>query len=37
MTLMAEWLEYVSQWHEMYCYGMAVMSLKPGQVELGCA
>ena len=32
---MAKWLEQVSQWHEMYCHDLEVMSLDPGQVELG--
>ena len=32
---MAEWLEQVSQWHEMYCHDLKVMSSNPGQVELG--
>ena len=32
---MAEWLEQASQWHEMCCYDLEVMSLNPGRVELG--
>ena len=34
---MAEWLEQASQWHEMYCHDLEVMSVNPsrGQVELG--
>ena len=32
---MAEWLEQASQWHEMYYHGLEVVSLRPGQVELG--
>ena len=32
---MAEWLEQTSQWHEMYCHDLEVMSLNPGRVELG--
>ena len=32
---MAKWLEQASQWHEMYCHDLEVMSLNPGQVELG--
>ena len=32
---MAEWLQQASQWHEMYCRDLEVMSLNPGQVELG--
>ena len=31
---MADWLEQVSQWHEMYCHNLEVMSLNPGRVEL---
>ena len=34
-SLMAEWLEQASQWHEMYCYDLDVMSLNLDQVELG--
>ena len=33
-SLMAEWLEQVSQWHEMDCHGLEVMSSNPGWVEL---
>ena len=32
---MAEWLEQASQWHEMYCHDVDVMSLNPGRVGLG--
>ena len=32
---MAEWLEQASQWHEMCCHDLEVMSSNPGQVELG--
>ena len=32
--LMAEWLEQASQWHEMYCHDLEVMSSNPGWVEL---
>ena len=32
---MAEWLEQASQWHEMYCHDLEVMSSNPGRVELG--
>ena len=32
---MAEWLEQVSQWHEMYCHNLEVMSSNPSRVELG--
>ena len=32
---MAEWLEQASQWHDMYCHDLAVMSSNPGHVELG--
>ena len=31
---MAEWLEQASQWHEMYCHDLEVMSLNPSQAEL---
>ena len=34
-SLMAEWLEQASQWHEMYCHDLEVMSLNPSRVELG--
>ena len=34
-SLMAEWLEQASRWHEMYCHDLEVMSLNLGQVELG--
>ena len=29
-------LEQTSQWHEMYCRDLEVMSSNPGLVELGC-
>ena len=32
---MAEWLEQVSQWHEMYFHDLEVMSSNPSWVELG--
>ena len=32
---MDEWLEQVSQWHEMYCHDLEVMNLKPNRVKLG--
>ena len=32
---MAEWLEQASQWHEMYCHDLEVMSLSTSRVELG--
>ena len=32
---MAEWLEQVSQRHEMYCHDLEVISSNPGRVELG--
>ena len=31
---MVEWLEQVSQLHEMYCHDLEVMSSNPGRVEL---
>ena len=34
-SLMAEWLEQPSQWLEMYCHDLEVMSSSPGRVELG--
>ena len=34
-SLMAKWLEQASQWHEMYCHDLEVMSSNPGRVELG--
>ena len=34
-SLMAKWLEQASQWHEMYCHDLEVMSSNPGQVKLG--
>ena len=32
---MTKWLEPASQWHEMYCYNLEVMSSNPGRVEPG--
>ena len=32
---MAEWLEQASQWHEVCCHDLEVMSSNPGRVELG--
>ena len=32
---MIEWLEQASQWHEMYCRDLEVMSSNPSQVKLG--
>ena len=32
---MAKWLEQASQWHEMYCNDLEVMSSNPSQVKLG--
>ena len=32
---MAEWLAQASQWHEMYCHDLDVMSSNPSRVELG--
>ena len=34
-SLMAEWLEQVSQGHEMYCHNLEVMSLNPSRDECG--
>ena len=34
MSLMAEWLEQASQWHEMYCHDLEVKSSNPVRVEL---
>ena len=34
-SLMAEWLEQASQWHEMCCHDLEVMSSNPSRVELG--
>ena len=34
-SLMAEWLEQASQWHEVYCHDLEVMSSNPCQVQLG--
>ena len=31
---MAKWLGQASQWHEMFCYDLEVMSSNPGRVEL---
>ena len=36
-SLMAEWLEQASQWQEMYCHDLEVMSSNPDRVELGVA
>ena len=32
---MTKWLEQASQWYELYCHDLKVMSLNPGRVELG--
>ena len=32
--LMAKWLEWAPQGHEMYCHDLEVMGLNPGWVEL---
>ena len=32
---MAEWLKQVSQWHEMCCHDLEVMSSNSGRVDLG--
>ena len=32
--LMAKWLKQASQWHEMYCHELGVMTLNPSWVEL---
>ena len=32
---MTEWLEQASQWHEMYCHDLEVMSSNRGRDELG--
>ena len=29
------WLEQASQWHEMYCHDLEVMSSNPSLLELG--
>ena len=34
-SLMAEWLEQESHWHEKYCHDVKVMNWNPGRVELG--
>ena len=34
-SLMAKWLEKVSQLHEMYCHDLEVMSSNSSRVELG--
>ena len=34
-SLMTEWLEQASQWHEMYCHDLEAISLNLGRVELG--
>ena len=31
---MAKWLEQASQWHEIYCHDLDVMSSHPTRVEL---
>ena len=33
-SLMVEWLEQASQWHEMYCHVLEIMSSNPSRVEL---
>ena len=33
-SLMAKWLQQVSQWHEMCCHDLEVMSSNSGRVEL---
>ena len=32
---MVKWLEQASQWHEVYCHDLEVMSSNPSRVELG--
>ena len=34
-SLMAEWLEWASQWHETYCHDLEVKSSNPSWVKLG--
>ena len=34
-SLMAKWLKQASQWHEMYCHDLEIMSSNPARVELG--
>ena len=34
-SLMGNWLEQASQWHETYCHDLEVMSSNLGLVELG--
>ena len=34
-SLMAEWLERASQWHEMCYHNLEIISLNPGGIELG--
>ena len=34
-SLMAKSLKQASQWHEMYCQDLEIMSLNPSWVELG--
>ena len=34
-SLMALWLEQASQWHEMYCHDLKIMSSNPSRVKLG--
>ena len=33
--MMAYWLEQASQWHEVYCHDLEVVSSNPGRVEPG--
>ena len=33
-SLMAKWVEQASQWHEMYCHDLEVMSSNPSWVKL---
>ena len=34
-SLTARWLEQASQWHEMYCHDLEIMSSNSSRVELG--
>ena len=34
-SVMAEWLEQASQWHEEYCHDLEVVSSNPSRVEIG--
>ena len=34
-NLMAKWLEQASQWYEVYCHDLEVMSSNPIRIELG--